>query len=225
MESWIRRIFLKLVCAAMLLVGTQLGYANEDEELEVQESSPLIEPFILRLDLDEAEIDTENFEIGVFFGQISIEDFGTNDVYAATAAFHVTEDFFLEGVYGDSDMQRPLEEDFVGGITLPGELDYNHYNLSLGWNIFPGEVFIWKDWAFNSQIYVIGGVGVTEYFSEKDTTFNVGVGYRMILWDWLALRLDFRDHVFKRDRLEQLGEQQEKTVQNLELRFGASVFF
>lgn len=229
MENGIRRIFLILVQTAIALTMAPIALADEDkdenDEIEVVESSPLIEPFILRLDLDEAEIDTENFEVGAFFGQISIEDFGVNDVYGATVAYHVTEDFFLEAAYADSELESPIEEDFVGGISLAGELDYNYYNLSLGWNFLPGEVFVWKDWAFNSQLYLIGGVGVTEYYGEKDTTFNVGAGYRLILLDWLALHLDFRDHVFKRDRLRQLGEQDEKVVNNLEMRFGMSVFF
>ncbi len=211
----------------MIITGTPFALASEDESqgAETAESAALIEPFILRLDLEEADIDTENFEFGLFWGRISVEDFGVNDVYAATAALHVTEDLFLEATYGDSDLKSPLEQDFVGGITLPGDLDYNYYNLSLGWNLFPGEVFVWQDWAFNSQVYLVGGVGVTEYFSEKDTTFNIGIGYRLIILDWLALRLDFRDHLFNRDQLEQLGEQEEKTVNNLEMRFGVSVFF
>ena len=233
MENRICRIFLRLVGTLCLLVLSQTALAeegsDEDDSLDVQEASPLIEPYILRLDLDEAEIDSENFEIGVYFGQLSVEDFGTNDTYAVTAAYHVSEDFFIEGVYGMADLQQPVESGFTGSpIINEDELDLTYYNLSLGINIFPGEVFVWRDWAFNSQFYVIGGVGVTEYvFDVKETTINVGAGYRLILWDWLALRLDVRDHVFKRDgRISSaFGESGEELTHNLEVRAGVSLFF
>ncbi|MCG8671001.1 MAG: outer membrane beta-barrel domain-containing protein [Pseudomonadales bacterium] len=225
MESRIRSIFLKLVCSLVLMASTAISFAEEkDESIEVYESSPLIEPHILRLDLDEAEIDTENFEIGAHWGRISIEDFGVNDVLVATAAYHVTEDFFLEAAIGVSEHQEPLEDAFSGANTIDAGDEYLYYNLSLGINLFPGEVFIWKDWAFNSQIYLIGGVGVTEHILDmKDTTINIGIGYRLIVLDWLALHVDFRDHIFERDPI--LGETESSTVNNFEMRTGVSVFF
>ena len=230
MENRIWRLFLRLVCAASIFAFSHSVLAEDSKEaLEVQKSSPLIEPYILRLDLDEAEIDNENFEIGVFYGQFSIEDFGTNETYAVTGAYHVTEDFFIEAVYGVSDLQQPVESGFTANpIINPNELELTYYNLSLGVNILPGEVFVWRDWAFNSQFYVIGGVGTTEYVLDiKETTFNIGAGYRLIVLDWLALRLDVRDHIFKRDgRVSQaFGDSDEEVTHNLEVRAGASIFF
>lgn len=232
MENRICRLFLRLVCTASLFAFSQATLAAEEgsgEDLDVRESSPLIEPHILRLDLDEAEIDTENIEIGLFYGQFNVEDFGTNETYAITAAFHVTEDLFIEGVYGMSDLQQPVESGFTDRpIVDEGELELTYYNLSLGINIFPGEVFVWRDWAFNSQFYVIGGVGTTEYvFDVKETTINVGAGYRLIVLDWLALRFDVRDHVFKRDGQisRAFGDAQEEITHNIEIRAGASIFF
>ncbi|MCG8317593.1 MAG: outer membrane beta-barrel domain-containing protein [Pseudomonadales bacterium] len=231
MENWICRIFLKLAFSVALCISAVTSFAesdSDDEAVEVREASPLIEPHILRLDLNEAEIDTENFEVGLHYGRISVEDFGVNDVGVLTFAYHVTEDFFIEAAGGLSELQRPIEEKFAGGITISNELDYTYYNISLGVNVFPGEVFLWKDWAFNSQVYVIGGVGVTEhYLGAKDTTLNIGIGYRLIVWDWLALRVDFRDHLYERDQevAAALGETDQKLVNNLEIRAGASVFF
>ena len=42
-------------------------------------------------------IDTEDFELGAYVGMLSIEDFESNVVYGARLAYHLTEDFFLEG--------------------------------------------------------------------------------------------------------------------------------
>lgn len=233
MENRICRIFLKTLLAALALTGAQLSFAEEaadnDDSLTVEESSPLIEPYVMRLDLEEAEIDTENFEIGIHFGRISVEDFGTNDMITATAAYHITEDFFVEAAYGVTELQQPVVSDFVQqNLIREDDLDYEHYNLSLGINILPGEAFVWEDWAFNSQFYLIGGVGTTEYVLDiKETTFNIGAGYRLILWDWFALRFDVRDHVFKRDGVlsDAFGESSENITNNFELRAGVSVFF
>lgn len=234
MEIRICRLFLRLACAVSIFAFSQGALAEDETEssdgsLDVHESSPLIEPHILRLDLDEAEIDTENHEVGIYYGQFNVEDFGTNETVAITAAYHVTEDFFVEGVYGMSDLQQPVESGFTPNpIINEDELELTYYNLSLGINIFPGEAFVWKDWAFNSQFYLIGGVGITEYvFDVKETTINAGAGYRLIVLDWLALRFDVRDHIFKRDgRIsEAFGDSEEEITHNVEIRAGVSIFF
>ena len=49
---------------------------------------------------------------------------------------------------------------------------------------------------------------------------DVGAGYRLLLTDWLALRIDVRDHIFESDLL---GEDEYK--HNLEAHTGLSVFF
>ena len=41
---------------------------------------PVIEPDIERREIDTAKIDTEDFEVGLFAGQLSVEDFGVNTV-------------------------------------------------------------------------------------------------------------------------------------------------
>ena len=233
METRICRIFLALVVLAAAQFS-QMVWADENTEEDsddVQESSPLVEPYILRLDLDEAEIDTENFEVGVHYGRLSVEDFGTEELITATAAYHVTEDFFIEAAYSMADLQQPAGTNILPGeeiLVAEEDLEYVNYNLALGYHIFPGEVFIWRDWAFNSQFFLIGGVGTTEYLGDvKETTLSVGAGFRLILWDWLALRVDVRDHIFKRSEevANIFNEQEGEVVDNIEVRGGVSFFF
>ena len=51
-------------------------------------------------------------------------------------------------------------------------------------------------------------------------TVNFGAGFRFLLTDTIALRLDFRDHLYD---IDLFGE--EKTVHNLEGQLGLTVFF
>jgi outer membrane beta-barrel protein len=74
--------------------------------------------------------------------------------------------------------------------------------------------------AFNSAIYLIGGVGSTEFAGDDRFTLNFGLGIRIIPRDWFAIHADIRDHIFDIDLLGQ-----EKTVHNLEAHIGMTFFF
>ena len=105
-------------------------------------------------------------------------------------------------------------------LLTDSERDYTYYDLSLGYNIFPGESFIGKNRALNTALYVIGGVGKTNFAGDDRFTLNVGVGLRVMPLDWLAIHADFRDHIFDIDLLGQA-----KTAHNLEARLGLTFFF
>ena len=89
---------------------------------------------------------TEDFEVGGFFGFLSIEDLGTNPVYGARVAYHVTEDIFLEAAVGTSKADKTSYELLSGNVQLLTEdqREYTYYNLSAGFNLLPGEAFFFK---------------------------------------------------------------------------------
>ncbi len=183
---------------------------------------PVIQPEVARQEIQQSEIDEENFEVGLFVGVLSIEDFGSNGVYGARFAYHVTEGVFMEMALGTSKAGETSYETLSGNIQILPDDDrnYTYYNLSLGYNLLPGEVFISDKYAFNSQFYLIGGIGSTHFAGNDKFTVNFGAGYRLVTTDWLALHLDARDHMFNSDLL---GE--EKTTHNLEFHAGLTLFF
>ena len=183
---------------------------------------PLIQPEVARQEISPSNIDEENFEMGFFIGLLSIEDFGTNVVYGARLAYHVTEGTFMEMALGTSKAGETSYETLSGNVQIMPDEDrnYTYYNFSLGYNLLPGEVFIRKKYAFNNQFYLLGGIGSTRFAGNDQFTVNFGAGYRLVLTDWLALHLDARDHIFNSDLL---GE--EKITHNLELHTGLTVFF
>jgi outer membrane beta-barrel protein len=214
MENRIQRLFLSaLLCAPLV------SWAADDAS--PKRSAQVIEPDLQRREIKAPKIDTENFEVGAYYGVIGIQDFGTNGVWGVTLAYHITEDIFVEGEYGSSEGDKTSFEKLSGGSNLLSDEDreYTYYSADIGWNVLPGEVFIGK-YAFSSSLYLIGGVGSTEFAGDSAFTINVGVGYRLLLNDWLAWRIDARDYLFDRNIF---GE--EDHANNLELRTGFTVFF
>jgi len=217
-----KRLWIVALLASSLLTGgcsmlQQSAELNADEEVP-----PVIDPEVERREIKVPKIDSENFEVGVYGGLISIEDFGSDTVVGARAAFHATEDFFIEAAYGQSTAGRTSFEELSGAVELltDDERDYTYYNLSLGYNVLPGEAFFGSKRAFNTALYLIAGVGSTEFAGDDRFTINAGLGYRLILNDYLALHADVRDHLFD---IDLLGE--EKTTHNIEYNFGFTIFF
>ena len=224
MESRFQHLFLMRTAAlcvgCLLWAGAPLSLAQgaDDED----ELGQIISPDIERRTIKEEMIDSENFEFGAFYGLLGIEDFGTNDVVGVTMAYHITEDFFAEATYGMSRLQKTSYELLSGGVELltDEERDLTYYNLSLGYNLFPGQIQISDKWAFNTRFYVIAGAGNTQFASKDYFTYNFGAGLRFFATDWVSFDLSMRDHVFTH---ELFGESKE--THNLEGRIGLSLFF
>jgi outer membrane beta-barrel protein len=205
--------------------ATQAGVPAADSSAVPTDSpanSPVIEPEVERREIKRAKIDTEDFEIGAYFGMLNIEDFESHSVYGARLAYHLTEDFFIEGTYGRSEAGRTSYETLAGSAALltDDERDYSYYALSLGWNALPGEVFIGENRAYNSAFYLVAGIGSTTFAGDDRFTVSGGFGYRVLPADWIAVHFDVRDHVYD---IDLLGEK--KIVNNLEAHLGLSVFF
>ncbi|MCR9278902.1 MAG: outer membrane beta-barrel domain-containing protein [Pseudomonadaceae bacterium] len=221
MESRVQHLHvaIKLMLSITLLLPQASFAATDPDELE-------LEPLVIREDdrrqVDVDQIDSEDFEIGAYGGIMSIEDFGSDTVVGVRAAYHVTEDFFIEGVYGQSTLGETSFETLSGGARLltDEERDFTYYNLSVGVNLFPGESFLARRWAWRGGLYLIGGIGSSEFGGDELFTYNAGIGYRLAATDWLAFRFDVRDHVFSSDLLGS-----EETKHNLEISGGLTIFF
>ncbi len=219
MENWLHGIFLKRFGAALLAcvtLGSAATFAADDQD------EPIIDPGISRRTITTPHIDSADFELGAYAGVLSVEDFGSNPVYGLRGAYHITEDFFAEGAYGRSTVGKTSYETLSGSarVLTDAERVYSYYNISLGYNLLPGEAFIGSKHAFNSALYVIAGVGSTKFANDSRFTVNFGTGYRLLATDWLALHADVRDHVFSSDLLGT-----SKTTHNLEFTGGMTVFF
>ncbi|MCZ6560920.1 MAG: outer membrane beta-barrel domain-containing protein [Gammaproteobacteria bacterium] len=194
---------------------------DEKQELPMEEApGQVIAPDVERRDISVPKIDTENWEIGLYVGVLSVDDFGSRAIYGVRAAYHVSEDFFLEGAYARSTVEDTNFRDIGLPIFPNEEEDLNFYSFSLGYNFLPGEVFVGTKWAMTSSMYFIFGVGNTEFIGEDDLTYSLGFGLRVLPRDYLTLRIEAKDNIFESDLL---GTNDYK--HNLEFNIGFSVFF
>lgn len=199
------------------------AFAAEDKEKNNDgELGKIITPDIERRHIKEADLDSEDFEVGLYYGMLSVEDFGSNSVAGVTFAYHITEDFFAQLNYGTSETQKTSYELLSGGVELltKDQRDLSYYNISLGYNLLPGQVYISDKWHFNTGVYFIAGAGNTTFAEKNYFTYNLGAGFKFYATDWLMLDLGVRDYSFKH---ELFGAS--KKTNNLETRLGISLFF
>jgi outer membrane beta-barrel protein len=181
----------------------------------------VVVPEVDRRDIEKPKFPSNDFSIGLFAGTYATQNFGSSFVYGARIGYHITEDFFVEGVYAQTKVSDELFRQILpGGVFPTDSTKLSYYNFSVGYNLFPGEIFIGGRRARPSQFYIVAGVGSTSFADQRKPTFNFGFGYRVYLADWVALQLDLRDHIFS---LDLLGKRQ--NTQNVEFTGGLTVYF
>ncbi len=246
MENWIRILLLTAVlgmtgCAWMPWRDkpasgaasegtTERGERVGDSQAKTADGSTpvgnadqvVIEPQVERRDVKPPHIDTENWEVGLSIGSLSVEDFEVNIVYGARLAYHINEDFFAEGLVGFSDAGLSSFERLSGSAPLltDSERQFTYYSLGFGWNVLPGEVFLGGKRAMNSAVYLTLGAGGTRFAGGDRFTLTGGAGARILIKDWLAAHLDIRDHVME---IDVLGKN--KTAHNFEATLSLTAFF
>jgi outer membrane beta-barrel protein len=213
------RIQLLLIAALVGSMSAPVAQAADPKDLELE---PLVVREPERRDVKVNDIDSENFEIGGYAGILDVQDFGSNAVYGVRAAYHITEDFFLEGVYGRSELGKTSFEKLSGNVELLSNDDrqFSYYNLSVGYNVLPGEAFVGRKYAFRGGLYLIAGAGSSDFAGDQRFTISGGFGYRIAATDWMSLRIDVRDYVFESDLLGS-----NETLNNLEFTGGMTIFF
>lgn len=209
MESWRRCILL------MLLAGiSQPSLAQDSLE-------DLLEPEVERRSSKEARIDNEDFELGIYGGVIGIEDFSSAGLLGLRAAYHLSEDFFIEANYAQATAGQTSFELLSGGAPFltDSERKYRYYDLSLGYNL-NGEMFLTDELVFNTATYFTLGAGSTDFAGDEHFTLSMGVGYRWLLTDYFAVHVHAKDHLFNS---ELIGDK--KLTHNFEFALSATLFF
>ena len=212
----------KLLIALALAAAAMPAFAQSTQAPPTSPpSEPVVVPQVDRRDVRLPRYPSNDFELGLYTGAYATENFGTSWVYGARIGYHLTEDFFVQGVYAQTKVtDEAFRQILPGGIFESKTQKLNYYNLSVGYNILPGEVFLFSSRARPSQFYIIGGVGSTKFVDQRKPTFNVGFGFKVFITDYASWQLDLRDHIFT---LDLLGKSQ--STQNVELTTGLSFYF
>ena len=196
MENRLFSIFLML-----LLTSMASSYAQSVEEIDEEAEQGLIQPQIERVEFDESLIDSEDFEISAYLGMLSIEDFGVNTVSGFKIAYHINESYFAQLVAGESQAGKTSFEVLSGGAPLlsDDERKLTFYQINLGYNLFPGEAFLSESVTLNNALYVVLGLGNSEFAGDDRFTINYGFGYRLLFMDAFSVNADLKNHTFDMD--------------------------
>src|SRR5262249_33556415 len=207
--------------ASFLIVAADAaapGAAKAQSTQSVPE--PVIPAQVDRRDVHVPKIKANDIEAGAFVGIQSVQSFGTKPSAGLRLGYHVTEDYFIEGTYGRSKVSDQAYRRLGIPIFSSEVIPLTYYNLSIGVNLFPGEVFVGKDWAMTSAVYLVGGVGNVKFNGESHTAYDFGIGIRVLPKDWLSARFEIRDHMFSSDLLGK-----NELTHNFEMTLGIAAYF
>lgn len=170
----------------------------------------------------QSKVRTEFIDAGLSLGIMTIEDFPSEFTWGLSLTFQATEDFFLQVNYDQaSDVSLSSAEQSQGELGTQGESrDFVHYDLLLGFNLFHGEFFNQSNSADLSSLYLVAGVGETEFIGESRFTYTLGIGYQVALKRDYIVRFDVRDYIYKSSLI-----QEDNTTNNLRFSAGFSYFF
>lgn len=181
----------------------------------------VVVPQVERREMKLPKFPSKDIEVSAFGGVYSAETFGAHAVYGLRLGYHITEDFFVQANLA----QTKVNDEFyrvgrAGGLFAQPEEKLTYYNVTAGWNVLPGEVFIGANRAKATSLYLLGGIGSTKIAERRSSTFNLGLGFRLLLADRAGWQVELRDHVFT---LDLIGRRQ--TLHNVELTTGFAWYF
>lgn len=201
----------------LLLAGALAGPAAAAEA----GGEAAVLPQVQRRDIKLPRFPSSDFEVGLYGGLYATQNFGSSMAGGVRLAYHITEDFFVEGAAGQTTVSDEAFRRILPGGIFTGNTEKLIYsNLNVGVNLLPGEVFLGTRYAMPSQVFLLAGGGTTRFNGQRMSTFDLGVGVKVFLTDNWALRVDMRDNVFK---LDLLGKRE--LTHNVELNAGVSFLF
>ncbi|MGJ8693664.1 MAG: outer membrane beta-barrel domain-containing protein [Thalassotalea sp.] len=210
-----------MLIKTLMIAGLTMVLAST-HSFAVAADEVIIKPIIDRKEVLDDVLDTENFEIGVQAGLLSIEDFENSQWLSAHISYHITEYFYLKARYGVAEAGQTSFEKLsnTSPLLTDEQRELTYYGLSVGYNLMPGEIFLGKDLAFNSAFSIELGAGTIEFAGDDNFTVNLSTNFRVFLNDWAAWDIGVSDYVFDTTIT---GET--KTTHNLNFTTGFAFYF
>ncbi|WP_394129924.1 outer membrane beta-barrel domain-containing protein [Shewanella maritima] len=214
MENRFQRILLSAICAPILLAGSSFAsFANDDVNVKAD---------VERRQVFDDVLDTENWEVGIKAGLMSIEDFESSLWVSAHLGYHITDSFYVKARYAQAKAGETSFEKLTNTAPLltDKERELSYYGLNLGYNFFPGEIFFSKNTVYNSVFSIELGGGSTDFAGDDQFTVDITANYRVFFTDWIAWDISMSDYLFN---TEVTGSS--KTTHNLTFATGVAFYF
>lgn len=219
------------IAAHFVALATALAPALAGAQAAAPQQQPsneqVIQPHVERRPVKLPKHPSKDFEIGLYGGTYATQNFGTSLVAGVRLGYHISEDIFVQAVYAQTKVSdENYRQILPNGVFARPEETLKYYNLSAGYNLLPGEVFWGRNTAFASALYVMAGVGNTNFVSSDKInrrnrqTINYGAGLRVLFLDRFSAQIDMRQHLYT---LDVLGRNE--STKNLEWTGGLSFYF
>src|SRR5690554_165991 len=105
----------RIQCTVLMLLAWLAGVPVV---AQAQDDAALIDPRVERRQVREAQIDSENIEVGLYAGLLAVDNFDTPAVVGARVAWHVSEDIFFELSASQAEVGKTSFEMLGGGAIL-----------------------------------------------------------------------------------------------------------
>jgi outer membrane beta-barrel protein len=163
-------------------------------------------------------------ELSVMGGYYAADLYSSNWVLGGAYTFHFSEDLALEASYQQTQFHSAVTDTYErrypeiqveNAASTPGHLYFGHliYTFAYGKLRWMGGGISRFD--FNLAL----GAGVTDNETSRGVTGSAGLGTKMFIGKWFALRFDVRDHV-----LQEALVGDEHLVNDILVTLGASIF-
>ncbi|TQV82802.1 outer membrane beta-barrel domain-containing protein [Aliikangiella coralliicola] len=179
MAHWFQRVLLGASLATFTLVTATEAQAEQVTTIDSIE-----------------QLDNELFELGVTTGIINIQDFGSEFVTGINAGFIASEDIFMQLNYVFADAGLSSFEKSQGALFSGDDRKFQHFDFLVGYNLYQGEQFFSGTDAQLSSLYLVAGIGDTDFGGEESFTYTVGIGYQIGLSRTYNLKFDYRDYIY-----------------------------
>lgn len=191
-----------------------------------QEPKPvkIIEPKNQSTPVRSATIDTEKFQAGVYFGLLAVEDFNSNSIMGLSFSYQINPNYLVMANYGRSEVGKATFERREGlNFLADKDREFSYLSVLGGYKLFTARSFLGARRKYDSDIYLLGGLGSMSFAGESNIGFTLGASYRVVFTDWLVVNLDLKDHFFKSKDV--FGDDELKSTQNLEFVLGFNALF
>lgn len=174
-------------------------------------------------DFTGTDVDSEFLELGLNVGIVNIEDFPSEFTTGLNLTFRASEDYFLQlNLVSASDVALSSVEKAQGSFDTGSDRDWLHYDMLVGFNFFQGEFFTANSNANLSTLYIVGGIGETEFGDESNFTYTYGMGYKVAFNRRFIVTVDIRDYLYKSSLI---NPQNEATTTNTHVALGLNYLF
>lgn len=221
------KTIINVIGSALLAVATLPAYAQTIGDA-AEKSVTTIAPEKKVDKVSSAKIDTERFELGIYTGYISIQNFDSNWLFGIQGSYHI-QPRLVANIYiaQSSGAQARFERELQGtdGNFIPNRDDgFQYMGIGLSYNLLNARSFSGNKRKYDSYISIDTAVENVEFAGESNIGLMIGTTYKTVLTDWLTVNISFKDHIVERSALG-VREEQSTLTQNIEASLGFNVLF